>query len=107
MSRATPTPEQISQARQSRCWLARFSDDPCRGVIQLAHLIPKQRLRQYHVPEGAIWDGRVLCFGCERHHGQLDMARTLRIPRDDLPPEVEAFAFEHGLMWSLDRDYGQ
>ena len=41
------------------------------------------------------------------HHGKLDQSRTLRIPRADLPSDVEEFAAELGLTWWLDREYGE
>lgn len=40
------------------------------------------------------------------HHGQLDQSRHLRIPRADLPAEVEEFAAELGLLWWVEREYG-
>jgi hypothetical protein len=36
----------------------------------------------------------------------LDQSRTLRIPRDMLPPAVEEFAAEYGLLWWVEREYG-
>jgi hypothetical protein len=59
-----------------------------------------------------VWDPRCLVLLCGGptgiggHHGALDYARTLRIPRVVLPPEVEEYAAEFGLVWSLDHDYG-
>jgi hypothetical protein len=40
------------------------------------------------------------------HHGQLDQSRHLRIPRADLPADVEEFAAELGLTWWIEREYG-
>ena len=107
MYRAIPSADLIALARQSPCWLAQFQPTACQGEVQLCHLIKQQRLRDYHVPEEAIWDQRVLVPGCERHHNALDKTRTLRVPRVALPPEVEEYAAEHQLLWSLDRDYGE
>lgn len=45
--------------------------------------------------------------GCSGHHGQLDVSRKLRIPRDLVPVAVEEFAEQFGLTWWLDRTYGQ
>lgn len=45
-------------------------------------------------------------MGDSGHHGHLDRARTLRIPRDALPPELEEFAAELRLEWWLEREYG-
>lgn len=44
-------------------------------------------------------------MGLSGHHGMLDVARKLRIPRDRLPDAVEEFAAEHGLTWWLERGY--
>lgn len=62
--------------------------------------------------DAVLWDERVwvpMCggpTGIGGHHGQLDYSGKLRIPRELLPPGLEEFAREHGLVWSLDRDYG-
>jgi hypothetical protein len=44
--------------------------------------------------------------GVSGHHGMLDTSRKLRIARAELPPAVEEFAAELGLVWWLDREYG-
>lgn len=43
--------------------------------------------------------------GGQGHHGMLDNARTLRIPRAEIPHHVEVFARQIGLTWWLDREY--
>lgn len=59
------------------------------------------------------WDERAWRWACggpmgnAGHHGMLDTARTLRIPRHAIPAETEEFAVEHGLGWWLDREYGE
>jgi len=88
------------------------------------HLIPQQTikrevLRCTHstvmsppVEYDLLWDPRVWRWACggpmgsSGHHGMLDTARTLRIPRHAIPAETEEFAAEHGLTWWLDREYG-
>lgn len=93
------------------CWVAYHIVDPgpCSGRLVAAHLIPRQLLKREHIDQ---MDPRVLVpmcggvVGIGGHHGQLDHSRTLRIPRDALPPEVEEFAAEHGLLWYLEREYG-
>jgi hypothetical protein len=53
-------------------------------------------------------DPRIIVEGCRRHHGLLDVAKKLRIPRDRLPVGVEEFAEELGpaiTAW-LDTEYG-
>lgn len=45
-------------------------------------------------------------MGNSGHHGMLDVARTLRIPRSAIPEETERFAAMLELEWWLDREYG-
>jgi hypothetical protein len=101
------------QRRKARCWFADLPDaGPCNGRLVRCHLIPQQLLRR-EVGRAAnvLWDSRVWVYGCGGpvgtggHHGALDYARTLRVPRELLPPEVEEFAAEHGLVWWLERTY--
>jgi hypothetical protein len=95
------------------CWVARHvvACGPCDGRLVRAHLIRQQVIRR-EAPNADPWDKRLwvpVCggpTGIGGHHGQLDFSRTLRIPRDALPAAVEAFAFEHGLAWWLEREYG-
>jgi hypothetical protein len=74
-----------------------------------AHLIPKQLLKREGLPQ---WDARTFVYGCGGingtggHHGALDTARTLRVPRGKLPPGLEDFAAEHNLTWWIERTYG-
>lgn len=94
------------------CWLAQHTDTPCGGRMEHVHLIPKARIkRDVEVPEGVdarsvLWDRRVLVAGCNKHHGELDVSRRLRLAREDLPVAVEEYAREHGLTAYLDRAYG-
>jgi hypothetical protein len=61
-----------------------------------------------------VWDPRVvvpICggpMGSGGHHGQLDYAgvNRLRVPRAVLPGQLEEYAVEYGLEWSLEADYG-
>lgn len=97
-------------SRTARCWVAETLPDagPCDGVLQRAHLVRQQVLRR-EVGEGwrkAAADPRSWVLMCFKHHGQLDYSRTLKIPREVLPVEVEEFARKHGLLWWLDREYG-
>lgn len=95
------------------CWLAQFSEVPCDGQLVRAHLIPKQRIKREVVEhlDLVVWDPRVLVPACGGptgiggHHGMLD-GKQLSVPRSALPVGLEAFAAEHGLSWSLDRDFG-
>jgi len=77
------------------------------------HLLPAQLIRrELGKSSRLVWDPRVWVWGCggptgcSGHHGALDTARTLRVPREKLPPGLEEFAAEHGLGWWLDRTYG-
>lgn len=82
----------------------------CHGPLIRAHLIPKQRIRK--VSGADVWDRRSWVWacggdqGCSGHHGMFDTSKRLRLPADRLPPGVIEFAAEHGLTWSLARDYG-
>lgn len=81
---------------------------PCDGWLRRVHLIPRQLLKREGAPQ---WDDRVWVWACGGptgiggHHGMLDSARTLRIPRAAIPGELEVFAVEHGLAHVLDRLY--
>lgn len=117
------------------CWASMWvpGAGPCDGQLIKAHLLPKQVIRRElaagvkerrfngslrslkevrEALEDLVWDAAVwvpMCggpTGIGGHHGQLDHSRTLRIPRDAIPSDLEAFAAEHGLSWWLDRTYG-
>jgi hypothetical protein len=98
------------------CFLGLFGrmehDDPmprCDGRLVRCHLIPKALVQKHG---GDVWDERAWVWGCGGptgiggHHGMLDKARTLRLPRQSLPPGVEALAHELELEWWLAREYG-
>jgi hypothetical protein len=106
----------VRQPRMKVCWLGTFGvmehGDPipaCAGRLVRCHLIPKQLLR---TAGGKVWDDRAWVWGCGGlqgdggHHGQLDKSRTLRLPRSAMPPAVEELAYELGLTWWLEREYG-
>jgi hypothetical protein len=44
---------------------------------------------------------------CRAHHSAFDTARTLRVPRSSLPEAVERFAEGLGLLWWIEREYGE
>lgn len=97
---------------QPSCWFARLPGaSACDGRLVRCHLIPRQTIRR-EVSRSAVLDIRTWVWGCGGpmgvggHHGMLDYSRTLRIPRNRLPAQVEEFAAEHGLTWWLDRTYG-
>lgn len=103
------------------CWLAQHSSEPCGGRMTKAHLISKQAIRK------EIWnpalaepnlDGFPSCLRhlqddprcwvptCWSHHQALDIARTLRISREQLPAAVEEYAAQYGVVRLLEREYG-
>ena len=53
-----------------------------------------------------VSDPRIIVAACRRHHHLFDIARKLRIPREALPVGVEEFAYDYGLAWWLDKEYG-
>jgi hypothetical protein len=87
------------------CWLAQFTDTACGGLLDAAHLIPKQRMKRAGLPEADVFDPRTGVSACRRHHNLFDN-RSLRLARRDLPRVIEDWAQEHNFTWSLDRDYG-
>lgn len=98
------------------CFLAKYSDRPCSGRLIRAHLLPRQLILREVVAErsaAVISDPRSYVLACggpmgnAGHHGELDVSRTIRIPRDDLPAGLEDLAEEVGLVWWLDREYGR
>jgi hypothetical protein len=96
------------------CWLARFAPEvPCDGPEDPVHLLPKQRIkREVSHDQRIVWHPATFVRACRRHHGMLDVERTLRIPRSEAITEASPrsprprLAREFGLEWSLDRDYG-
>lgn len=98
-----------------RCWFAALPGaGPCTGRLVRCHLIAQQTLRRElgrgwrrtaDDPRSWVW-GCGGPTGCSGHHGMLDYARTLRVPRELLPEGVEALAAEVGLVWWLERTYG-
>jgi hypothetical protein len=100
------------------CWLAAHAvaETPpmpaCHGRLIKAHLIPRQLLKREGSAK-AVEDPRSWVWACggpmgnAGHHGMLDTARTLRIPRDRLPEALEELASELGLGWWLSRTYGE
>ena len=94
------------------CFLAAFSDVPCDGRMEKAHLVRQQTIRKalrskddVEDARAIIWDPRVWRPACYRHHTMLDHARTLRIPREAIPAETVEYARELGLLWWVDRTY--
>lgn len=99
------------------CYLGTFGrmelGDPmpaCDGKLVKCHLLPRQLLRRHRIDEMApgswVW-GCGGPTGLGGHHGMFDAGRTLRIPRETLPGETELLAVKAGLVWYLDRVYGE
>lgn len=113
------------------CFLARFAPagaEECRGPMQRCHLVTKQRLkalwREVHHSRSVrprewlsgalpatlrqlLDDPRLWVPGCERHHRLMDSRRSLRVPREAIPGETEAFCRTVALDGWLDREYGE
>jgi hypothetical protein len=88
------------------CFFARFSDEPCDGPTDKAHLIPKQRIkREVSDDPRLVWHPSVWVHACRRHHADFDN-HVFRIARSDLPAVTEAAAKVLGMEWSLVSDYG-
>jgi hypothetical protein len=101
------------------CWLAhnaafvptenvgRQEMPPCGGRMIRAHLIPKRLIGVDLAADPRTWVtacGGIM--GCSGHHGMLDVSRTLRIPRANLPKGLEEFCETFGFTHWLDREYG-
>jgi hypothetical protein len=108
---------------------------PCDGQLVRAHLLPRQHMRKawatiHHLrgsrsPRAAIHSlthnrlseyvedprGWVAACGGPQgnggHHAMLDVARTLRVPPQELPEGLWHLAAELGLTWWLEREYGR
>lgn len=79
----------------------------CDGPWDRHHLIRKNRLRQEladEVAELAVQDDRNLVTTCRRHHELVERA-LVRLHRDELPEQIEAFAADFRLEGWLDRYY--
>lgn len=100
------------------CWLAAngvMENDrpmaPCDGRLVRCHLIPKALLSREDLTLYR-WDERCWVWACggpmgnSGHHGMLDVSRKLRIPRENLPVDLEQFAAEVEVVWWLEREYG-
>jgi hypothetical protein len=89
---------------REECWFADLGQ--CDGQLQRAHWIPKQRMKQRGIrSQDVIWDERCWSFMCERCHHRFDKG-FLSVKREELPFAIEGFAVDHGLEFSLDRDFG-
>lgn len=102
------------------CFLAEFSDTPCGGRMEKAHLIKQQvirkeiwnqqvELREMLGENGAgilLWDARVWRPACHTHHFHLDESKRIRLTRQQLPASVEEYAAEYGISWWLEKTYG-
>jgi hypothetical protein len=93
------------------CYFASFTSTPCDGLWDRAHLISQQRLRRAG-RDGLAADTRSWVPACRKHHHQFDIARTIRLKRDDYPAAFLEFAEQHGLYfdgprrgWMIPHDY--
>lgn len=119
-----PKPEKRSKAKRERetlytfgclpeenpsCWLAQFAPGvSCSGRLDPAHLIREQVIRrEVSRAKAIVWHPATWRPACRRHHSMLDHSKKLRIPREAIPAETEAWAAEHGLTYWLDKTYGE
>ena len=102
---------------RQECWLAKFSDTPCKGGLIRAHLLPKQLIRREindrEEAQMVINDPRSWVPSCgglsglAGHHGEFDTSGTIVLARKDLPPDLEELAAETGMMWWIEKKYGK
>lgn len=96
-----------------RCWFCNRRRFPFE--LDACHLIPAQRLRAHTstLPEderlAIVYDPRLAVPGCNRQtkencHHRFDHY-FIRIAYEQLPAQTLEAAEEHGLGWSLTRDY--
>jgi hypothetical protein len=112
--------EGVMRRFDGRCFYADLEKHPCAGRLQAHHVIPVQRLRHEHsikawsrtdhpllavTLDELVADPRNGVPLCERHHKAWHDG-TRRPLREQLPAEVEAFAAEFWLTFSLDYDFG-
>jgi hypothetical protein len=91
-------------ASSAACALSRYGD--CDSIIELHHVIPKQRLKQrLRISRGdpILLDPRNLIPLCRRHHHLVTIG-FIKVPVWAVDRDVWDFADEHGLRWSLERD---
>jgi hypothetical protein len=72
---------------------------PCRGQLQRAHWVSKERLRRY-CPDVDVWDPVLWTPACEYHHHAYDR-KMLRAPDSMVPDDLRAFLTERGVDWML------
>jgi len=99
-----------------RCWLRRFSEEPCEGRIIRAHLVDRQLLKRERLAH-LIDDPRTWVPACGGmtglggHHGAADpmlsARRELVVPRWAIPEELELLMSAVGLSWWLAARYGE
>lgn len=110
MKRSRPTIYRYAtydfEGESAECWLRQFSELPCAGPLEHAHLVEKQRLRKEGHAD-LIPDPRTWRPACRKHHTALDHFRGLVVPREAIPGELEKLCDEIGLTWALDKRFGE
>lgn len=96
-----------------KCYLARFSRNPCAGALRKCHLIEKQALARRGIDpwiDGSwVWGCGGPWPGLTAHHGELDIPgcrQRLVIPPEKLPAALIALAVKIGFVPYLERRYG-
>lgn len=119
--RALSGPSDASLYHNPHCWIAKHGvfEGPatsCDGELVKCHLIPRMLLRKNRIIRQRpwqMWNDALWVWACGGlsgsggHHGAFDTARTIRIPRNEIPLLTEAFAQSLGLEWWLERTYGK
>jgi hypothetical protein len=93
---------------EAACWLKQFStkEKACEGRMDHAHLIDKAVLKREGFAH-LCGDERTWVPACRWHHTQFDRRLGVTVPREALPPELLKLVEEIGLMWWIDRRYGE
>jgi hypothetical protein len=93
---------------EAACWLKQFStkEKACEGRMDHAHLIDKAVLKREGFSH-LCGDERTWVPACRWHHTQFDRRLGVTVPREALPAELLKLVEEIGLMWWIDRRYGE
>lgn len=93
---------------EAACWLKQFStkERACEGRMDHAHLIDKAVLKREGFSH-LCGDERTWVPACRWHHTQFDRRLGVTVPREALPLELLKLVEEIGLMWWIDRRYGE
>ena len=89
----------------------RWPEKPWVPVTRSDELLGFEDATEVKTVDELVYDPRIGVSGCggpmgnSGHHGALDVARTLKVPREALPEGVTEYAREFGLTWFVDLEY--